>query len=597
MKIENITADNFLRLNLFDVTMVDATVHLFAGANEAGKSSVQEAIRFALSGETIRLGPKPLKRDYALMVRDGAKNGSVRIQIDGTSITRDIKTGKLQDSDAESNILPPFLPYLLDAQKFAHEKSEVRRSALIRLTDTKVGGQDIARRMKAKGVSESCIEKVLPMLRSGFTATHKEAQTRASDARQQWVGLTGNARYGSSIAADWKPKVPDDYDPGALLALEQELEALQKKISAGNVESGRRAAALDDARNLRAKQEETSEFDQEKLDALEAKIGEYRKDLQASKDEYESVSAQLASSTEKCPVTCMHCGEQMRVSFVSEPGKGIVAQVTEYVPLPEDEYSALMARVDALSRNRRNCSEALEIAMNEFHAMSELSKAAQGGTEPMTQERIKELADAVADIDGQVSVLLEEQAEKYPKVMDLRAAAVRVKDAVDIEKRAQELHRSVGEWEKCVEALAPDGIPAEILSDTLKPVNDRLRETCLATGWPQITIDPTMQVLADGRRYGLLSESARWRADAAIADAISHLSGLQLLILDRVDVLDLQNRAALMTWINGIKGEYSTILLFATLKKLPKLPEGMAGHWLVNGECAQETGNELNDSA
>ena len=48
MKINHIQADNFLRLNLFDVNMDDAVVHLFAGDNEAGKTSVQEAIRFAL---------------------------------------------------------------------------------------------------------------------------------------------------------------------------------------------------------------------------------------------------------------------------------------------------------------------------------------------------------------------------------------------------------------------------------------------------------------------------------------------------------------------------------------------------------------------
>jgi len=70
----------------------------------------------------------------------------------------------------------------------------------------------------------------------------------------------------------------------------------------------------------------------------------------------------------------------------------------------------------------------------------------------------------------------------------------------------------------------------------------------------------------------------------AITDAIASLSGLGLMIIDRMDVLDIASRAKFMQWINSIMGEYDSILIFATLKQPPALPAGMKAHWIENGE-------------
>ncbi|NIO39238.1 MAG: hypothetical protein GTO41_02965, partial [Burkholderiales bacterium] len=51
------------------------------------------------------------------------------------------------------------------------------------------------------------------------------------------------------------------------------------------------------------------------------------------------------------------------------------------------------------------------------------------------------------------------------------------------------------------------------------------------------------------------------RAQAAIAEAISKISEVGLLVLDRIDVLDLKNRAKLIKWIIGVAKEHNNILL------------------------------------
>lgn len=75
-----------------------------------------------------------------------------------------------------------------------------------------------------------------------------------------------------------------------------------------------------------------------------------------------------------------------------------------------------------------------------------------------------------------------------------------------------------------------------------------------------------------------------------IAEAIAHLSGLRLLVLDRFDVLDLTGRQDLLYWLNGlaITGSLDTALLFGTLKSIPaSLPPSMTAHWIEDGVVGQ----------
>src|SRR5690606_9890236 len=130
----------------------------------------------------------------------------------------------------------------------------------------------------------------------------------------------------------------------------------------------------------------------------------------------------------------------------------------------------------------------------------------------------------------------------------------------------------------------PDGIPGELLMRTIKPINSRLRESSEASGWPQVTLDVGMTLLSDGRRYELLSESEQWRVNAMIAEAIARLSGPRLLVLDRMDVLDLPGRAQCVKWLHAQSKDYDTVLVMATMKAPPTgLPKSFSTFWLEEG--------------
>lgn len=53
------------------------------------------------------------------------------------------------------------------------------------------------------------------------------------------------------------------------------------------------------------------------------------------------------------------------------------------------------------------------------------------------------------------------------------------------------------------------------------------------TKWFRVGIEADMTITAGpGRTYALLSESEKRRADAMVAEAITHLTGLRLLVDD-----------------------------------------------------------------
>lgn len=118
------------------------------------------------------------------------------------------------------------------------------------------------------------------------------------------------------------------------------------------------------------------------------------------------------------------------------------------------------------------------------------------------------------------------------------------------------------------------------------PINSRLAQSAADSGWPQAAIGADMAITYGGRSYRLLSESEQYRADAMLAEAIAHISGTRLLVLDRFDVLDLQGRSDLIAWLDVLaaNGEIDSALVFGTTKALPSgLPATCGAHWVEAG--------------
>jgi hypothetical protein len=79
--------------------------------------------------------------------------------------------------------------------------------------------------------------------------------------------------------------------------------------------------------------------------------------------------------------------------------------------------------------------------------------------------------------------------------------AERIASEADFQtERAAVLHKDIQQWDRIGSALAPDGIPGELLAEALGPINERLARSSSIADWLRIGIQADMTIAADGGR-------------------------------------------------------------------------------------------------
>lgn len=573
MKITKITIKNYLGASSVEMNLC-SPVTILAGRNGSGKSSVNDAIRHALTGESVRVS---LKKEYGRLITESQTVGYAVVEHDGQQSAITLPNGAHEHTGNDR--LPSVLPYVLDAQRFSSLPANERRAFMFGLMGLRTDGPAVIERLLTKGCNATKAEEVAPHLRAGFDAAHKEAQDLAREAKAAWRATTGET-YGSVKAATWKANKPA-HDGNRVRLAREELARVAEQIERGAAD----LAVMQSAATRQAQQSEKSAGLRERAAryaSIEAKLRKDEAELQEwqAKVEHEARNGGKQMPAEPT-YTCPACSAVLRHSHAN----GALVEFTPppiVYPTSEPGKLAEYQRArDLLDRSVENDKRDLAAADLAARTLAEIDDAR---SDP---------APAPEEIDAKKAKLAEARKEQtrlagVVKTLEADECAAAIADEkTDI---ARGLHIDVAQWEEIAAALAPNGIPGEILGEALGPINQRLASSALMTEWTQPLVDGDMTITAGGRLYALLSESEKWRVDAMIAEAISHLSGVKLLVLDRVDVLDFVGREDLLYWLVGLAedGEIETALLFATLKALPAaLPDSAAAVWIENGTAGR----------
>ncbi|QIE88077.1 AAA family ATPase [Pseudomonas nitroreducens] len=572
MKIRKIEIHNFQGIRNFELDVI-APVLLIAGHNGAGKSSALDGLAMAFNGQPRRVS---LKKEMDKLVSEGAKKGESHVTFldnggDEQTAWVMLPTGKnapLTDS--------PFLPYVLDASRFAALDSKERRKVLFELSGASASPNQIAERLIAKGHAAALVEKVKPLLRSGFPAAVEQAKSYASEARGAWKAITGE-NYGSEKAIDWAPElaatvVTADQVAEAgknLQQFEDDLAEAQQTLGASKqarqAADGRaqRITKLRELVDLEPRRRNKLTTDEQNQDEWSEKV----------------MAAELASagSVPHQPLTCPHC--QGAVDL--QGGNLVVHQPPEQIAdaeaarrLPEyREYLASAQR--AVANSQRDLDECL--------AAAEQIKALEAESADAPS------AEAIANGEQAINELRQTRDASRAKLVALQEALEAAAQREASIAKAQAAHQDVVAWTGMADALSPTGIPAEILADAIGPVNDTLKRLSGIAGWSPVEISADIDVTFGGRLYGLLSESERWRCDATIALAIATISGLRLALLDRFDVLDLPSRNQAIALMRAMTSEreIDSVIVAGTLKEpMAKTPEWLQAVWIEDGHIA-----------
>jgi energy-coupling factor transporter ATP-binding protein EcfA2 len=601
MKLQQINITNFLGARAVEVE-TSAPVQLFCGPNGAGKSSIRDAVALALTAD---LGRVSLKKEAGQLVREGEKAAYCGVttsdgDVYGVSISN---AGKMTDS-ASGKTPDPVLPFVLDAQRFGQLSANERRTFLMGLMDVKTDPSTVREMLAARGLAADKIERVAPLLRAGFDAAHKEAKAKATDARGAWRAVTGEA-YGSEKAKTWRAEVPK-YDAAKIKELQTEVQHVDVAMSSWQQTIGK----------LRAEQKRRLELEDKQVVLLEhaGRIERIQKKLETDEQQLAEWQADLTK-------TMAAAGAGPRVGLVHDMALAVVEALEEWPSTHhaslekrnawQESWKKLRAVFDAYEREHGQvgktagdskaaarlpsirqsvdlCTKAVANDRRDLDA----AKAAQAEADAIRTELAQPFDAGEIEAARRQAESLQEKRGELTRSLDVLQSLKLQAEAADKRTKDAAAHADdVTAWDDLAAALAPDGIPAEILAKTLDPINQRLEQSAADAMWLCAHIDSDMTLTGNGREYRLLSESEQWRVDAMVAEAIAFLSGVRLLVLDRFDVLDPASRSDLIAWLDVLAdaGELDTALVFGTLKALPgSLPSTVAAHWVAGGSLAPQ---------
>jgi hypothetical protein len=575
MRLERLYIENFQGLAHADLDL-SAPITMVAGANGAGKSSLKEAIGLAL-GEAARVAKK---MDYGQLVTEGQKKAQIIVGHDGVASSFTLPAGKAERTATPGD---EYLPYVLNPSAFAALDDKGRRKMLFALTKSSARPDVVAGLLAKKGANAKKVEAIKPLLLSGFAAAQEQAKSNTAECRGAWKALTGEA-YGTDKAEDWTVAI-DELAEGVVEVTAEDMDAAQavKAEAAIQIEKGNQyLGGLNSSRtalaNLHTKKAELEELyghvnrRQLKLDATNKDLAEWK--IKVSEAEQKVT----AFSGGDLPCECPGCGIKLKVvGKAVEVFKGKTADAAKLAEAKAEQKTANDS-LSLMSRTQVNDQKAVndaEQAGRDLHALVE------NYPEPVTDEMITRAEKAI-QVQRNIRDTATAKVEAIRERLDLLANAV--KKAEDAAKH----HQDVKDWILIEKALAPDGIPGEILAGALKPFNAALAKASALSGWAKLQIGGDMNITALGRSYSLLSESEKWRADTLIALVIALQSGLKMVVLDRFDVLDIKGRNQLFGMLIAMArtGDIDSAVICGTMKDRQdpdKLPPEINAIWIENG--------------
>lgn len=594
MRIANICIQNVLGISSVDIDLT-APVALFAGDNYAGKSSIREAIKAAFLGMPERVLKK---KDFGQLVHEGQDAGSAAVELEGGNAVFAAPDGKqeLHHNFTMSQWEPMALalPYCLDAEAFARATSDERRQLLFAITGASAKTADIVASFKTRGLDDKLIETVTPLLRSGFPAAAKYAEERCREAKGAWKAVT-NETYGHVKAESWAAAVPE-VDTTAIEQLKAKAEILKDKIGTEQTRLGAAEQKLK-AWLAHCENQEADRKAFDRLASLETKL--------------EHDSAELEKWVEQVKELENRAGTGPRVGLVHDLARAIygllvsdpraalnpgddenVDSANTALNAYEDQYGGVnsqgdpeaAAKLPEALKARDLMQRAVDNTKRDIDAANAAGARLQREVEKGSETELDSIRTILAGYQDELHQVHTQLQALQENLRAAQAAKLNTENA-----RAH--HQDAQQWQVAIDALSPAGIPAEILGKALTPVNEALIEIADTFGWPGVHIDSDMMITAGFRAHALLSESERWRTNTIIALALASLSGLRLVALDRVDVLNLAGRAELIDGLDALAEDnyFDTALLFGTFKKLPnfeRFPQ-VSGFWVEDGRIAQ----------
>lgn len=646
MKLTHLTASDFLGLKYVDLDL-SRPVNLVLGRNGAGKSSVRDAIQYALIGRCRSTDAAGRGADS--LIRRGEERLTVFLQTEAGSIERSKTIGR----PATHNGLTPdassdLIEALLDMPHLLRLPSKERSTILSAVISPQASIDDIRRHALALSLSDAAIGSLLggfggigkgPYGPAEIAQAHERCYTKRKAVKAELADLKAKL---SAVPAGPVPTADDlATAESALETLTCRAGDLREQFGSAQERSRRRAELLVEGERLTeqiAAATSAAEPAQSalplgpSLEALSeqlagaqvhAKAAQDAKDAaisekQARASEEEQIRRQMASlessgglcdgafAPEKLPCPVMAQRQEKAAASVDALRKRLSKAQTAFGAAQATEGKARKAWQDAETEVDR--IERLLHAARESAAASGAVDAERLAQLERRYSEVETALERLGDPDSDVRRIQTEQESLAVQSREARDRRDRIRAALDSAGEHMRLRGQVEAktalvaiFEELVPALEK-GIPARILAEKVGPVQRRINEQ-LATitgGVYRVAIraekDLDLDVYKSSPDSDLplpplppecLSASEQLRLGVALAQAVSIASGLRILVIDEADMLDPGNRGLLMQGVLALTQEiHTTIILATALRPMTSTTEQLGVCWMEDGAAA-----------
>lgn len=490
-------------------------IALVAGPNEAGKTSLAEAVAAALTRNPVPIDSLN-KGESGLLLRDGTKRGNCIITAAETSaaVAANWPGGSITDDPGA----PRASELACGLVNLATMKPKDVATTLIAALKAEPSEEELRAALAKAGIEAPLVDAVWArIVADGWDEAHGRAQKKSPAMKGAWEQITGE-RWGAARASTWRaPGLVDGKHSADLVAAADAAHAALEAAIA------RQAVSADEVDRLN-KAVATGKAAADQLDAAGERINTTGAVVAGLVDELDALPQPETAETQ---AECPHCQAKVVVvntTTLRKPASKISARENTA------RKQAIDAKVAALSKARLDANGAVA-------THDELQRDAQAGTKAATR------------LAG-----LPQGGATQEEVDDARAAFVAAQGAVTAATRTEEAeakHKAIVANAAILEVLAPTGVRQAVLAERHAALNTEIAALCTAADWPEVRIEDDLRITADGRPYVLLAESVKFRARVVIQAVLARHDGSAAIIVDAADILDKGGRNGLFRMLKA----------------------------------------------
>lgn len=545
-------------------------INIIVGVNEAGKSSIRDAIKLCLTGTARNL---VTHNEQAALIRDGAKAAEVNISLPSGKITlkktpRTPRTAdgpvpvKKEDREMAAIACDPLL--------FLSLPEKIRREIIFRMIPgLNLSQEDIGSRLAGllsaedpkqplKELEKLAVGKLAGIAASeGFKAAEIEAVARRREAKAVLKDAKVEEPKQMVMVGDTEFILPDYKEAELIKGLERLQKSRDDLLQKKGKAAGEYEAEMDKLPEL---QKELAALDAHPLKPPEpGEIKQLQSAIDAKRPTVEDFQKQIGimesyNAPKSFPAICpafsgfeIPCGKarQEAVAGKKAEAPSRIEKVRGFLKIQQEEM------------------ERLEKDLQEAQAKAHYPQKRQDLAEKI--DNLRAQATIKVQLDEEIAVL-DAAIKNAQELLGAVRSFCKEKDAFDA--AAVKLSTADKEallYDVLAKALAPEGIPSRMISEALAPMNDLLQLAAVHL-FPGRTLilNKDLGIELSGKPYVILSKSAKFRVGVAFQYALAKLAGAPLLMIDEADILDAQNRGKLINFARSIKKDFYKILVFAT---------------------------------